>query len=167
MGAGQGVPAGRITGSTGSPERAERLTKDLGVPVGQDPGEAARGAASVLLAVPPSFVGEVAGKIAPGLRSDAVVVSLAAEVPLAEVADQIGDVPAVRAMTNLPVALGVGMTVLSAPEPGELLAKVATPGGTTRAAMDALDHDLVAQGFAHAVEAAVRKAEPDGTLPPP
>lgn len=246
-----GVEQGRLAASTGSRERAMVLSAELGVAVGQDDGRAVHGAAVVLVAVPPGPVPQVleavAGRLAPG----AVVVSLAAGVPLATLAAALPDgVPVVRAMTNVAVALDAGVTALSAPEgtasavrdrierlfgrlgavtwvpedeqpvvtavagsgpaylyyvadaladaaigegldpdtarllvtrtligaaavlhasdaaPGDLLATVATPGGTTRAAVDRLDQDGVPLAFRRAVRAAVGRAAPAEGLPP-
>lgn len=246
-----GVPAGGIAGSSGSAEAAARLGGELGIAVGTDPAEAARGAATVLVAVPPPGVAGVLERIAGELRPGVLVVSLAAGVPLARVTEALPDgVAGVRAMTNIAVAYGAGMTVLSAadttppearrraeevfqkvgavtwvgeaeqgaatavvgsgpaylyyvaeamveaavgeglaPEtarvlvtrtlagagtlmceekaaPGELLAEVATPGGTTAAAIDRLDRRHVSRAVREAVRAATEKASPTRTSLP-
>ncbi|GAB2831104.1 hypothetical protein GCM10022221_32400 [Actinocorallia aurea] len=240
-----GVPAAAIGGSSGSAEAAALLTERLGVAVGTDPAEAVQDAATVLVAVPPAGVAGVLGRIAGVLRPGAAIVSLAAGVRLETlVAALPGETTAIRAMTNLPVAYGAGMTVLSAPAgaaseareraeslfravgavawvaeeqqaaatavagsgpaylyylagtlvdaavgegldrdtarllvtrtlagagillreedaaPDELLAEVATPGGTTAAALDRLDRGQVARAVRQAVRAAAERADP-------
>jgi pyrroline-5-carboxylate reductase len=79
-----------------------------GVRVTDDPQSACIGADLVLLAVKPDDVPDVAASIAGALGSDAVLVSIAAGVALADVQQHSGHGASVRVMPNLPAAIGEG-----------------------------------------------------------
>ncbi len=79
-----------------------------GVRVTDDPQSACIGADLVLLAVKPDDVADVAASIAGALGSDAVLVSIAAGVALADVQQHSGHRASVRVMPNLPAAIGEG-----------------------------------------------------------
>lgn len=238
-----GYPPAAVTGTALPAERAERLSATHGVRVGTDNTAAVRGAALVLLAVPPAAVIGVAAAIGPALAPGAVVVSLAAGVPTGRIEPHLPPgTPVVRAMTNTAARIGRAATALSPgracdaehrrtvgalfdrlgasvvvdedlqdtatavagsgpaflyrlaaalidaatarglPDdaarllvtqtldgaaatlrdsgggPADLVAAVATPGGTTRAALDRLDRDHIADTIAAAVTAAVDRS---------
>ncbi len=79
-----------------------------GVRVTDDPQSACIGADLVLLAVKPDDVPDVAASIAGALGSDAVLVSIAAGVALADIQQHSGHRASVRVMPNLPAAIGEG-----------------------------------------------------------
>lgn len=72
------------------------------------------GDATVVLAVKPAAVAEVARRLAPRLGADALVVSIAAGVTSAALRSWLGARPVVRAMPNTPALVGAGMSVLYA-----------------------------------------------------
>jgi pyrroline-5-carboxylate reductase len=69
---------------------------------------------AVLLAVKPNLIAEVSAEISTGIQPDAVVVSIAAGVPIAKIESYFKKpVPIVRAMPNMPALLGAGMSAFS------------------------------------------------------
>ena len=88
-----------------------------GVRVTDDPESACIGADLVLLAVKPDDLAATARSLAGAIPPDAVLVSIAAGTPLAEVQRHSGHRASVRVMPNLPAAIGEGAAVyLAAPE---------------------------------------------------
>ena len=88
-----------------------------GVRVTDDPESACIGADLVLLAVKPDDLAATARSLAGAIPADAVLVSIAAGTPLAEVQRHSGHRASVRVMPNLPAAIGEGAAVyLAAPE---------------------------------------------------
>jgi pyrroline-5-carboxylate reductase len=95
-------------------ERAQALTQELGVRVTTDDRAAARGADVIVLAVKPQTVAEVLDEIRGEVKSDALVVSVAASVPTKLIEQRLPDkVAVVRAMPNTPCVVRSGMTGLS------------------------------------------------------
>ena len=85
--------------------------------VTDDPESACIGADLVLLAVKPDDLAATARSLAGAIPPDAVLVSIAAGTPLAEVQRHSGHRASVRVMPNLPAAIGEGAAVyLAAPE---------------------------------------------------
>lgn len=109
---------------------AARLTAlaEHGVLVSDDNPAAVDGARVVVLAVKPHNLDAVVAEIAPSLREDAVVVSVAAGVRLEAIEAGLGrPLAVIRAMPNTPSRVRAGMTVLSpgthADEPAMALAR--------------------------------------------
>jgi pyrroline-5-carboxylate reductase len=234
-----GLPPGQIWATALPAERAAALADQYGIEVGTDNRAAVADADVVLIAVTPVAVRPLLTAIGPALGPGAVVVSLAAGVPLAALAERLPEgVTAVRAMTNIAARARQAATALAAPEgvdvteiedlfdrvgvtvtadeslmdlitavggsgpaflyyladamtsaavdggmeptaarvlidqmllgaclhlqaahepPAELLDRVATPGGTTRAALDALDEADAAEAIKAAVKAATER----------
>jgi pyrroline-5-carboxylate reductase len=96
------------------PEKAQLLSKSLGIAVTTDNVGAVRHADIVLVCVKPQIVRSVIEQIRPALNSSKLVVSIAASVPTSyiEKAAPAG-VPVVRAMPNTPCLIGKGMTAVS------------------------------------------------------
>ena len=92
------------------PARRTALTEH-GVRVTDDPESACIGADLVLLAIKPQDLPAVAAGLRGIIRKDAVVVSIAAGVPLAAIQQHTGHRAAVRVMPNLPAAIGAGAAV--------------------------------------------------------
>ncbi|CAH0122942.1 MULTISPECIES: pyrroline-5-carboxylate reductase [unclassified Microbacterium] len=77
--------------------------------------DAAASARVILVGVKPHMVPDLLREIAPVLREDAIVVSLAAGVTLATFAENLGDgVRVIRSMPNTPSTVGKGVTGLAA-----------------------------------------------------
>lgn len=114
------------------PVAAQRARFAPPVATTQDNAAAARGAAAVVLAVKPQVVRTVAEQLASVLAPDALVVSIAAGVPLAAVERWLGGQRSVaRCMPNTPALVGRGI--------GGLVANAATS-----AAQRALAESLLA-----------------------
>lgn len=79
--------------------------------------DAAAAARVILVGVKPAMVPDLLREIAPALREDAIVVSLAAGVTLATFAEHLGtDVSVIRSMPNTPSTVRKGVTGLAAGE---------------------------------------------------
>ncbi|UYO96460.1 pyrroline-5-carboxylate reductase [Microbacterium sp. M28] len=77
--------------------------------------DAAADARIILIGVKPAMVPDLLREIAPVLRPDAIVVSLAAGVTLATFAEHLGDgVRVVRSMPNTPATVGKAVTGIAA-----------------------------------------------------
>lgn len=85
-----------------------------GVRVTDDVESACIGADVVLLAVKPGDLGDAAGTMRAGIGPNAVLISIAAGVPLAAVQRYSGHRASVRVMPNLPAAIGAGAIVFLA-----------------------------------------------------
>ena len=95
------------------PERAQKLSQELGISVTTDNRQAAQQSDLVLLCVKPQTVREVIEEIAAEMTSKKLLISIAASVPtryIEEILDS--EVPVVRAMPNTPCVIGCGMTGL-------------------------------------------------------
>lgn len=101
----------RVAATVRHDEKAEALTKELGVNVSTNNYEAAKIADIVLLGVKPQVVGEVLKEIKPALSKNTLVISVAASVPTSYIEQRAGeDVPVIRAMPNTCSTVGCGMT---------------------------------------------------------
>lgn len=77
--------------------------------------DAAASARIILVGVKPAMVADLLREIAPVLRQDAIVVSLAAGITLATFAEILGsDVSVIRSMPNTPATVGKAVTGLAA-----------------------------------------------------
>ena len=117
-----------------------------GVRVTDDPESACIGADLVLLAVKPDDLAATARSLAGAIPADAVLVSIAAGTPLAEVQRHSGHRASVRVMPNLPAAIGEGAAVyLAAPElSDEQLARVREVlSGVATAVVEVADDEAV------------------------
>lgn len=104
----------RVVISDSDQARLDELEQRLGVRTAPA-AQAAAEADTVLLAVKPYDVGAVLDEIAGALRPEAVVVSVAAGVTLADLEARLPEGAAVvRAMPNTPALVGEGMAAISA-----------------------------------------------------
>jgi pyrroline-5-carboxylate reductase len=116
-----GMPPAQIWATAQPAERAAILADAYGIEVGTDNAGAVSEADVVLIATRPGAVERVLDEIAPALEPDAVVVSLAAGVPLAKLAARLPEgTTAVRAMTNVAARAREAATALTAPEGTDL-----------------------------------------------
>lgn len=72
--------------------------------------EAVAAARIVIVGVKPQMIGDLLPEIAPHLREDAIVVSIAAGVPIASFESALPGAAVVRAMPNTPSTVGRGVT---------------------------------------------------------
>ena len=108
----------QITVSAASMAEAQAFAAATGCVAAASNADAVKGACVVFIAVKPAFVAQVLAELAPALRHDAVVVSMAAGVTLETVATALGAASdgrtLVRIMPNMPAAVGEAMIALSA-----------------------------------------------------
>lgn len=111
-----GVPADRMRATTRSEESARKLADESGVQVFASDADAAantravEGAHVVLLGVKPYAILELCDEISEALSPETVVVSVAAGITLAAMADHLPQgQPIVRSMPNTPSSVGRGV----------------------------------------------------------
>ena len=94
-------------------ERAQVLSTQWGVEVTTGNAAAVDGADLVLLGVKPFQVPDLVREITPSLKPSALLISFAASVKTAAIAEATGRAqPVIRAMPNTPSMLGAGITAL-------------------------------------------------------
>jgi len=110
------VPAAEVMVSDADAKRAAALARELGVAAAGNT-DVARACDFVVLAVKPGIVESVVKEIAPALRSEQVLVSIAAGVTIARIRDHLGDAKPelVRVMPNTPALVGAGILAMAAP----------------------------------------------------
>ncbi|CAN5752199.1 pyrroline-5-carboxylate reductase [soil metagenome] len=91
-------------------ERGDVLASQTGCQVHLDPAEAIAESDVVVVAVKPRDVPTVVQAIAPSLRPDQLVISLAAGITTATYESMLSASPVVRAMPNTPALVGEGVT---------------------------------------------------------
>lgn len=97
------------------PNRLEYLARDLGVPVSADNKQAVGQGGTVFLSVKPQDIDGLLKEVAPFLRPDQLVVSVAAGVPVSRIESELlGRQAVIRVMPNTPCLVRQGMAVLSA-----------------------------------------------------
>lgn len=104
----------RIGGSGPRPERLDELAKRYGIFVTPDNGALVERSEVVVLAVKPQIMRRVLDEISERLRPDALVISVAAGIPIAAIEARLrGGVRVVRAMPNTPALVDAGATAIS------------------------------------------------------
>lgn len=106
------LQAEQVRGTVQHPDRAERRRREYGIEVSTDNTAAARWADILLVAVKPKLVKPVLEEMAPLLRPEQLLISVAASVTTSYIEAVVGEMPVVRAMPNTPCAVGAGMTAL-------------------------------------------------------
>ena len=132
-----GVPADQMILVDPKPSDAVRaLAETHGVALTDKlDAQSAAAVADLVMAVKPKLVAPVLTELAPSLPQDALVLSIAAGVPLRVLEAAAPGRPAVRAMPNTPAAIGKGVTVCVANEAAHASAfrtraeKLMRPGG--------------------------------------
>jgi len=92
---------------------ASKQAEEFNVELGEDNKSAAEQSDIILLCVKPRTVLEVTRDIAPVLREDQLLISVAASVSTRQIEESLPiPVPVVRAMPNTPCSVGCGMTAV-------------------------------------------------------
>jgi pyrroline-5-carboxylate reductase len=108
------VAKGDLRATVAHEKRAETLSRQFEIPVTQDNRSAARHADIIFICVKPQGVADVLQAIRGELKSDKLVISVAASVPTGYIEERLGaKVPVVRAMPNTPAMVGAGITALA------------------------------------------------------
>jgi pyrroline-5-carboxylate reductase len=110
----QGVEASMIRASAPGAETRERIASEHGIKVFADNAEAIEGVDVVVLAVKPQLMKSVCEKLKPSLKPEQLVVSVAAGITCASMAQWLGEQPVVRCMPNTPSQLRQGASGLYA-----------------------------------------------------
>lgn len=109
-----GWAPGSVEVTERSQARAEELAGRHGVRADRSNAQAAADAEVLLLAVKPDVVGSVLDEVAPVLTAGALVVSVAAGVPLAFYESHLpAGTPVVRVMPNTPALVGKGASAIA------------------------------------------------------
>lgn len=109
----RGHPRQRLRASARTAATCEQVNAEWGVTCVIDNRMAVADARLVVLCVKPAQILPVLAEIEPALAADALVLSVAAGVPLAALRAAAGGRPVVRAMPNTPAAIGLGATGLA------------------------------------------------------
>lgn len=97
------------------PAALDAVCGTLGVSPAKNNSEIAAGCDVIVLAVKPQYYAAVIGEIAPAVKPDAIVVTIAPGQTLARLQEQFGrEVKLVRTMPNTPAMVGEGMTAVCA-----------------------------------------------------
>jgi pyrroline-5-carboxylate reductase len=109
-----GLPPERFAATDLRSEAAEALGQQLGIQVFASNVSAAQWAEVVVLAVKPQVLPAVLAEVAPQLRAETLLISIAAGVPIARISAVLGGRGRiVRAMPNTPALVGAGATALA------------------------------------------------------
>ncbi len=92
-------------------KKAQALKRDLGVKIAKSNRQAASVADAVILAVKPQVLDSVVDDLSSALPESALIISIAAGVPIARIQKHLKDKnPVVRVMPNLPALIGEGIS---------------------------------------------------------
>jgi pyrroline-5-carboxylate reductase len=108
------VGAGQIFGSDPRAERCHELHEKYKIAVGTDNVEVARRADILILSVKPQVMSKVLDEVAPHVHAKALVISIAAGVPISAIESKLPKARVVRTMPNTPALVGAGATAIAA-----------------------------------------------------
>jgi len=97
-------------------ERLDYLAKQYGVRTFSENAELAAKVDILILSVKPQKMAEALRSIKDVLKKDTLVVSIAAGKKIADITDQLGDMPIIRVMPNTPALIGQAASALFANE---------------------------------------------------
>ncbi|MBP2650023.1 MAG: proC [Firmicutes bacterium] len=107
------VTADKITVCDVAEERLKFLSSAFGVATSLD-SKAVAGKVDVLfLAVKPQVIHGILSLIAPAVKKETLVITIAAGITIAAVEDKLPGVPIIRVMPNTPVAVSAGMAAVA------------------------------------------------------
>jgi pyrroline-5-carboxylate reductase len=104
---------GQIVGSDPRRERGAELAERYGIRTTQDNIEVARQADILILSVKPQVIERVLDEIGPEIHAHALVISIAAGVPLAAIESRLPQARVIRTMPNTPALVGAGATAIA------------------------------------------------------
>jgi len=110
--AGVAEPA-QVVGSDPRPERTAQLREKYGIRTTGDNVEVARGADILVLAVKPQVMDRVLEEIGPEIHAHALVISIAAGIPLSAIEARLPQARVIRTMPNTPALVGAGATAIA------------------------------------------------------
>jgi pyrroline-5-carboxylate reductase len=104
----------QVVGSEPRPERAEEMTQKYGITVVADNNEVARRSGILILSIKPQVMSKVLEQVAPHVHPNALVISIAAGIPLAAIEARLPRARVVRTMPNTPALVSAGATAIAA-----------------------------------------------------
>ena len=105
----------QIHGSDPRRERCDELAARYGIHMTANNAEVVRAAEIVVLSVKPQILPKVLDEIAPHLKSSALVISIAAGVPVSAIEPRLPEgTRVVRTLPNTPALVGAGATAIAA-----------------------------------------------------
>jgi pyrroline-5-carboxylate reductase len=104
----------QIVGSEPREERRAEMTERYGVRTVADNVEVARQAEILVLSVKPQVMAKVLEQIGPEIHPHALVISIAAGIPLAAIEAKLPQARVIRTMPNTPALVGAGATAIAA-----------------------------------------------------
>ena len=111
--AGVAEPA-QLVGSNPRRERCGEMAERYGIRTTSDNVEVARQADILVLSVKPQLMERVLAEIGPHIHSKALVVSIAAGIPIAVIEARLPQARVIRTMPNTPALVGAGATAIAA-----------------------------------------------------
>lgn len=108
------VTPDQIVGTNVLPDRNEYMHAQHGIEVTADNRQAVRAAEVVVLAVKPQVLGRVLHGLYNAIEHEALVLSIVAGAPIANIIEEINHTAVARAMPNTPAQIGQGVTVWTA-----------------------------------------------------
>ncbi len=104
----------QIVGSEPREERRTEMTERYGVRAVPNNVEVARQAEILVLSVKPQVMARVLDEIGPEIHPHALVISIAAGIPLAAIEGKLPQARVIRTMPNTPALVGAGATAIAA-----------------------------------------------------
>jgi pyrroline-5-carboxylate reductase len=111
--AGVAEPA-QITGSEPRQERRDEMSQKYGIASVGDNVQVAKGASVLVLSVKPQVMERVLEEIGPHIHANALVISIAAGIPLSVIEARLPQARVIRTMPNTPALVGAGATAIAA-----------------------------------------------------
>ena len=108
------VNTSQIVGSDPRLERCAELREKYTITVGTGNLDVARRSEILILSVKPQVMSKVLDEIGPHLHPNALVISIAAGIPLAAIEAKLPKARVVRTMPNTPALVGAGATAIAA-----------------------------------------------------
>jgi pyrroline-5-carboxylate reductase len=104
---------GQVVGSDPRAERRAELAREYGIRTTGDNCEVAREATILVLSVKPQVMERVLEEIGPAIHAHALVVSIAAGVPISAIETRLPQARVIRTMPNTPALVGAGATAIA------------------------------------------------------
>jgi len=103
----------QVVGSDPRSDRIAELAETYGIRTTLDNVEVARQADILILAVKPQVMERVLEEIGPEIHAHALVISIAAGVPLSAIEARLPQARVIRSMPNTPALVGAGATAIA------------------------------------------------------
>jgi pyrroline-5-carboxylate reductase len=103
----------QVVGSDPRSDRTAELAEKYGIRTTTDNREIARQADIIILAVKPQVMERVLDEIGPEIHAHALVISIAAGVPLSAIEARLPQARVIRTMPNTPALVGAGATAIA------------------------------------------------------